>query len=217
MAKKKEELAAQYHFYEASMKKAKRFIGQGLYAEAVKSALEGCEHVDSMMQYAHKYQEREFHNIEAIDLVVKYAPFLFDFESLNSLEELLKSCKRIEKNTSVCIGDRLAGARNLVAQAHILWNYLDREPDVRQDQLRKNLGGEQEEWRYIAEHWEKMGLIIRQKEGASYRLSLQTRMEAETKGKCPRCGSFQEAPRAMLLEETACPDCGATVCFVILS
>lgn len=199
------------------MKKVSTFVGQGLYADAVRSAFEAWQHVDGMMQYARKYHEREFDSIEAIDCVLKYAPFLFDSTSLHVLETVLKTHKRIEKNTSVSIGDRLAAARSLLRQAHALWNYLEDNPDSRQDQLGRVLQGKQDQWRYIAESWERMGLLVREKEGRSYRLSLRTRMGAVTTGKCPKCGSEQEAPKAMLLEETECPDCGAVVFFVLLS
>ena len=217
MAMKKADMEVHYNSYKRSMAKVSKYVDQGLFAEAMKCALETWEHVDGMMQYARKYKEREFNTIEAIDCVLKYAPFLFDFESLNTLEQMLKSCKRIEKNTTISIANRLSGARKLMVQAHKFWNYLEHNLQARQDQLAKLLGGEQDQWRYIAESWEQIGLLTRQKEGKFYQLNLKTRMGAVTRGKCPKCGSYQEAPKAMLLEPTKCPDCSEKVYFVILS
>jgi len=217
MAMKKANMEVHYDFYKTSMTKARECVDHGLFAEAMKCAFEAWEHIDGMMQYARKYKNHEFDTIEAIDYVLKYAPFLFDFESLDTLEAMLKSCKRIEKNTDICIADRLSEAHGLMAEAHKFWNYLEHNPQIRQDRLAEVLGGEQDQWRYIAESWARMGLLTRQKEGNSYQLNLRTRMGAVTRAKCPKCGSHQEAPKAMLLEATMCPDCGENVYFVILS
>lgn len=214
MAMKKAEMEYHYHAYQARMDKVRKDVNGGLFTEALKSAFAAWEHVDGMIQYARKYNEREFNSIEAIDCVLKYAPFLFDFESLDSLEQMLKS---IKKNTNISIADRLSGARKLMAEVHKFWNYLEYNHGARQDRLAKLLGGDQDQWRYIAESWERMGLLVRLKEGNTYLLNLQTRMGALTNGKCPRCGSCQKAPKAMLLELTKCPDCSEQVYFVILS
>jgi hypothetical protein len=216
MVMKKTEMEAYYKSYQKCMIEVEGFVGQGLFAKALERAFEAWEYVDGMMQYARKYHNREFDSIEAIDCVLEYAPLLFDFERLNVLEQMIKSCKRIERNTNERIDDRLSKARRIMSQAHKLWNYLELNPQTRQDQLAKNIGGDQGEWRNIVETWEKMGLLLRYQEGGSYRLNLQTRMGALTRGKCIQCGSCQEAPKAILLEPTKCPDCGAKVYFVIL-
>ena len=213
---KKAEMEYHYNYYKKSMTDVRNFVDQGFFAEALKIAFEAWEHIDGMMQYARKYKDREFNNIEAIDYVLKYAPLLFDFESLDTLEQRLKSCKRIEKNTSICIAELLLEARRIMTQAHKLWNYLELNPHTRQDQLSKILGGNQDEWRNIVESWAKMGLLLRNKESRSYRLNIQIRMGELTRGKCTQCGSYQEAPKAMLLDTVTCPDCGKQASFVIL-
>jgi hypothetical protein len=37
------------------------------------------------------------------------------------------------------------------------------------------------------------------------------------RGKCPECGNVDEAPKAMFLEQVACPQCRARVVFVLLA
>ena len=106
-----------------------------------------------------RYKEEEFETINAIDLALKYAPLLLDFESLDELEQLLKDRKRIEKNTSHDLNDKLATARTQMWEAHRLWDHLERNPHSRQSELRQVLGGDQAQWRAIAELWEKMGLL----------------------------------------------------------
>lgn len=214
---KKAEKEAHQAAYHSLMDKARSAEREGLYRTAVELALESWDHIDGMMQYEHKYEEREFDGISAINTVLKYAPLLLDYRSLDKLEALLKNCRRIEKNTSESLGDRHAKAKEMMWDAHRMWGHLEQHPEGRQDKLRRILGGDQDRWRSIAEAWDKMGLLHRTSEGGSYRLSLFTRMGEVVSGKCPSCGSVVRAPKAMFLEEEDCPECRATVVFVILS
>ncbi len=189
----------------------------GMYHVAVKNALASWEHVDGMMQYARRYEKKEFSSVPAIDLILKYAPLLLDFESLDTLERLLKDYRRIEKNTSERLGEKLTSARASLRDTHRLWDHLEWNPGARQDELRRLLGGDQDRWRGMAEAWDRMGLLRREPERGSYRLSLSTRMGEVVPAKCPVCGNVVEAPKAMCLEEMACPECKVFVLFVILS
>lgn len=203
--------------YDALVSNAHRALQQGLYGEGVRLAISSWDYIDGMMQYERKYEEREFHSIETIDIVLHFAPLLFDFESLDKLELRLKSQRRIEKNTSEDLGQNLAKARALLWDAHRLWNHLERQSECRQDELRRTLGGDQDRWRSMAESWERMGLIRRTPEAGSYRLALSTRMDAPFSAKCPSCGAVGKAPKRKLLEELACPKCRAKVLFVFIS
>jgi hypothetical protein len=175
------------------------------------------EHIDGMMQYDRKYLNREFTTIPAIEMILKYAPLLLAFLTLDILEDLLKTYKRIERDTSDDMGDKLAKSRARMWDNHRLWGHLENHPDVMQDDLREALGGDQGYWRSVAEGWEKMGLLRRIPEGASYRLALLTRMGQVVSGKCSSCGDIAQAPKAMFLEEMTCPKCRTAVQFVILS
>jgi DNA-binding IclR family transcriptional regulator len=100
---------------------------------------------------------------------------------------------------------------------HRLWAYLEKHGEVRQDQLRQLLGGDQDHWRWLSESWEHMGLVSRTPEGGSYRVRLSTRMGQVVPAKCPSCGKVSEAPKAMFLEKMTCLDCNKRVLFVLLS
>lgn len=217
MAMKKAEMEAHREKYRALMGDARAAQQDGLYHKAVELALSSWDHVDGMMQYERRFEEKEFESIEGIDTVLKYAPLLLDFNNLDRLESLLKSQRRIDRNTSESLTEKLGKARALMWDVHHLWDHLEQHPGARQDELRQILGGDQDQWRLVAETWEKMGLVRRTPEGRSYRLSLCTRMGEVISGKCPKCGAFSEAPKAMLLEELACPKCRASVLFVMLS
>lgn len=216
MAMKKADMEWHYDSYKTCMERVETYKNQGLFAEALKQAFEAWEHVDGMMQYARRYKKHEFNDIEAINIVLEYAPLLFDYNSLNKLEEMLKQYKRIEKNTKVSMADLLSKARDLMGQAHKLWNYLERNHYAAQYALSNELGGKQKQWDSILKSWEKMDLVSQEGQGKDSQLNLQTRMGALIRGKCSKCGAFQEAPKAMFLEPTICPDCKEKVTFVIL-
>jgi len=216
MAMTKAEMEYHQQCYHSLMAIARASEQAGMYRVAVEKALASWEHVDGMMQYARKYENKEFSSVPAIDLILKYAPLLLDFGSLDALERLLKDCRRIEKNTSDSMGDKLTSARAFLRDAHRLWDHLEWNPGARQDELRRLLGGDQDRWRGMAEAWDRMGLLRREPEGGSYRLSLFTRMGEVVPAKCPACGNVFEAPKSMCLEEMACPECKASVLFVIL-
>lgn len=203
--------------YEALLAQARTAQKAGLYRKAVDLALAAWEHVDGMMRYGQKYEQKDFSSIAAIDFVLRYAPLLLDMRSLDELESLLRQCKRIERETAVCLADELASARARVWENHRLWDHLEQHPDCRQDELRQVLGGDQEQWRRSAEAWESMGLVRRTPEGGSYRLVLSTRMGEVIRAKCPSCGNVTEGTKAVFLEEVPCSHCRAKALFVMLS
>ena len=190
---------------------------KGDYFEAVRLALSSWKHVDGMMQYERRYQDREFSSIEAVDVILKHAPLLFDFQALDEVESLLKTQRRIERNTSDDLADRLARARMLMWDAHRMWDHLERHSKANQRELRRALGSDQHRWRSLAETWEEMGLISRKPEAGSHRLSLSTRMSEVILGKCSSCGVVVQAAKSKFLAERTCPKCITRVLFVILA
>jgi hypothetical protein len=218
MAKMKAELDADYTRHETVMGEARSACHRQDYERAIELAVSAWDCIDGMMLYERKYcNRREHHSIDSIDCVLRFAPLLFHFESLDKLAALLKSQRRIEKNTTTDVAQKLADARSLMADAHRLWNHLEKQGECRQDLLRNELGGDQDRWRSIAETWERMGLIHRVPDGGSYRLALSTSFDRPTRGKCPSCGVIGKATKARLLETITCPQCHATVQFVLLS
>jgi len=216
MAMKKAEKQTHRDRYAALIREAREAERAGLYRLGVEKALATWEHIDGMMQYARQFEKTEFDSVQGIDMILKYAPLLLDFPSLDKLEALLKENRRIDRNTSESLADKLAAARRAMWDNHRLWEHIERKPGTRQNALRQDLGGEQDVWRAVVEAWEKMGLVRRSPEGGSYRLSLSTRLGEVVRAKCPACGEVAEAPKGMFLEETRCPDCSASVRFVFM-
>ena len=214
---KKAEMEEHRRSYLRLMSQAREAEGEGLYRKAVQCALEAWDYIDGMMQFERRYRNVEFDSIPAIDLVLKYAPLLLDFETLDTLENLLKAKRRIERNTSENLADRLSAARERMWKDHRLWDHLERNPNARQDQLRTCLGGDQDEWRATAEAWHKMGLVTRTPDGGSYRLAICTRLGEMVPAKCPSCGNTFEGSKALFLEPMDCPKCKRTGLFVVLA
>lgn len=217
MAMKKAEMEEHQASYKRLMTEARSAEQQGLYRKAIQSALEAWDHIDGMLRYEKRYGEEEFDSIPAIDMVLRYAPLLLDFETLDALEGLLKEHRRIERATSTNLADRLQEARDSMWENHRLWDHLEHNPAAEQNQLRACLGGDQDRWRAVAEAWEKMGLVTRTPDGGSYRLTLSTRLGEVVRAKCPSCGHDCEGSKSLFLEPMECPECQDTGLFVILA
>lgn len=216
MAKKKAELEADADAYRMRMSLARESEARGLYVEAVSHASDALSHVDGMLQFAKRYEERTFGSVEAIDFLLRYVPFLLSLEHVERLESTLAQFKRIDRDVEQDIAGAAKAARQRTWDNHRLWAFLESRGEACQDALREELGGDQAQWRTTAEGWERMGLVVRVREGASYRVSLATRLNQVIGGKCPHCGEVSEAPKAMLLEPVNCPSCRKTGSFVLV-
>jgi hypothetical protein len=217
MAMTKAEMENHAREYRSLVAIARSAQQEGAYRRAVQYAVSSWKFIDGMMQYDRKYEERAFASVEGIDIVLRCAPFIFDSDSLDDLGSLLKSQRRIEKHTSTDLADELSEARALMWKAHRLWNHLEQRAEVMQDELRQYLGGDQDQWRFIAEVWDAVGLVRRIPEGRSYRLSICTRLDELARAKCPSCGAIGKGRKSRLLETSNCPKCRAAVDFVILA
>jgi hypothetical protein len=149
LTKKEKEAAAEQ--YDSIMARARLALKTGMFKEAVKLALSTFDHIDAMMRHKESTENIKFHSINAIDLVLKYAPLMLDFRTLDKVDELLRTRKRIDREAEADLAADLAAARERMWQAHRLWDHLEQNPGARQEELRQVLGGNQEEWRTCCE------------------------------------------------------------------
>ena len=217
MAMTKAEMEQHWTQYQAFLTEIGEPIENGDYKTAIELSVAAWEHIDGMMQYERKYNNLETVPLCALDVVLKFAPILFDFKALDKVDTFLKGQRRIEKNADSDLSDARAKARELMWEAHRLWDHIERHTHPRQDDLRRSLGGDQDRWRSLAETWERMGLLFRSPEGGSYRLSFCTRMDDPVLAKCPSCGAVGKTPKTRFLDNLACPKCHASVNFVFLA
>jgi hypothetical protein len=217
MAKNKAQLQSDAAHYRAAVELMRNAHVDGRYSEAVEIASQGCDFVDGMMQYERRFEGRgDRKTIETFNYIFQYAPLVFHRNSLETIGGLVKSQKRIDKNTTSDLSGELSAATVLMWDAHRLWCLLEQVGETHQDKLRVTLGGDQDRWRAIAESWSHMGLVHRIPERGSYRISLATRITAEVRGKCASCGATGKAAMGRFLEAIACPKCKATTQFVML-
>jgi len=217
MAMKKAEMEAHAAEYHKRMKKAKAAESKGLYRAAVETAISACAFIDGMMQFERKYEQVAFSTVAAIDVVIRYAPLLLDYQSLNKLAALLADYRRIERDTAADLGEMLQNARSRMWDYHRLWSYMEVHPEVDENRLCKTLGGKSEQWQMALQDWEKMGLLRRISDGSFRRLALSTRMGQVVGGKCSACGKVSEAPKRAFLEPMVCCACRSTVLFVLVA
>ncbi len=209
-----EQHSAAYH---ALMDEVSTSIRAGLFREAVDLAVSSFSHVDGMMQFEQKYGGKTTTSVASIDFVLQHAPLMFDIESIETLENLLHSQKRIAKNVSVDLSDQLGKARLLVWEAYRFWDYLEQHLTVREDDLRVALGGDSMQWRSIAKSWSDMGLINRFGDSGHHQVSLVTHLERPILAKCPSCAAVVQAIKEKVLEERTCPKCRQKRLFVLLA
>jgi DNA-directed RNA polymerase subunit RPC12/RpoP len=213
----KAELEFENQQHRSFMDDARAKLEAGAFSDAVEAALMACQYVDGMMQYDRRWGSKsDFQRIDSIALVLRYAPLIFDSGTLEQLATLLKLQRRIDKNAAADIAADLDAAKETMWDAYRLWTHLEIEIDVRQDELRGTFGGDQDRWRWIAEMWERMGILKRVSENGSYRLSLATRLDIATRGKCESCGATGQAAKYQLLQEIRCPKCQHLGFFVLL-
>jgi hypothetical protein len=209
---KKAELEIDFRQYQASKANMLRAQKEGQYQAALDFAVSSFNHIDGMMQFDRKYRgQTECHSVDTIDFVLKYAPLLFDYESLDKVEELLKSQRRIEKNTTADLAEALASARSKTWDCYRLWTLIENSGEVAANDLKH-----EPLLRSIANSWRKLG-ILRHKVNDEKTQVFVTRLDDKVRGKCPSCGATGAGAKVKLIEPITCPRCKQTVCFVLLA
>lgn len=213
----KVEMESHRNEYHALVSKARAAIQSGAHLQAVQMAVSSWPHIDGMMQYERKHEKMDLVHLEGVEIVLAHAPYLLDFESLNQLDNLLKSQRRIEKNTSADLAENVAKSRALMREAYDFWSFLESSQDSPEQQLNENWKRNQVSWQSIAKTWEAMGLIRRSSNRDPKGFVFSTQMRAHSVGKCSSCGAIGKAAKAKFLQKMACPKCKTTAYFVILA
>lgn len=211
----KADLAADTAQYDALVREARAAEAAGHFAKAVRTAASAWEHLEGMMKYRRKYEEVDFRSVPCIDIVLRYAPLVLDHEVLGRLAELLRTRKSIDRHASDDLSQRVEAAKALMRAAHRLWDHVDKHGDFVQSRLRGTLGGDQDQWRWIAERWESMGLLRREKERGSYRLRHVTNLDESVTATCFECGTASAARKGDFLIPYPCAKCGRSTAFSI--
>ncbi|MGE3316577.1 MAG: hypothetical protein AB7O26_15785 [Planctomycetaceae bacterium] len=196
---------ANYHERIVMSRDAER---EARYGEAVHLAKSAWKYIDGMMRYERKYLQQEFDSIDAIDIVLQYAPVVFDHESLFELDAFLKKNERIAKQVALDLDAELRAAHRLMGQAVKLWSRLEVDGKIE--------GNHPAELSPIAEAWREMGVVRKLTDHGLDNLEFVTLLNTPARGKCPRCAAVVQATKSKLLEELRCPGCREMVEFVLI-
>jgi len=218
MAKKKAELEKDVIAYEACIARMEALLQRRLYEEALNEAVAAWKHVDGMMQFKSRYEQKQFESVRCVDIVTTYAPVLFRSDVLEHLEALLQSQRRVERNTAADLGHALATARRRMVDAHRLWNLIAQPASTKIADLAVSLGGDLAEWEAIARLWSNLGVVrFTNNPIDSVSLEFASNLEASCRGKCAHCGAVVRALQRRLLEAQNCPKCGIESMYCLLN
>jgi hypothetical protein len=211
----KAELSAERDKYSELLAQAKFAELNNDVVRAVELAVESLPYIDSMMQFERKYEKRTFDRIEAIDVILKFAPLLLDLRALNALDETLKTQKRIDKNADADLAADWASARKTLLGAWAVWTCLETPAAKERSDVKIHLLDRKTVGRII-EHWVRWGLVQRDLVDGRLTAKLSTNLSETVACKCSDCGAVARAAKSMLLSEVPCPHCRSTSIFVEL-
>jgi hypothetical protein len=184
------------------------------FVECVAAAKRGWPFVADTMKYERKYEHRTFSSIGCIDLVLEYAPPLFDIDSLNELEWLLKDDRSIDRAATDDLAARLLEARNQIAKNLKAWRLLD-AGDVEPRILRRDAAITNPECARLLLVWTSIGCATRSSVDGLEVVKLQSLSARRLQAECSECGTVCVDKGAAFLDDCPCPRCATRTYFVI--
>jgi hypothetical protein len=210
---RKSKLESDFHHYSTLLANMRQFKKANRFQEALTFAIASLDYIDGMMQFDRKFgKQSQFHSIDTIDFVLKHAPMLFDVESIDNVEALLKAKRTIEKNTTANLAELITAARSSVWEAYRLWTLFEQATTVTEEHF-----GREPSLRSIMKFWMKVGLVHQTSTEGDSSYELTTQLTDKVRGKCPLCGATGSGTKVRLLEKITCPKCKEHVSFVLLA
>jgi predicted RNA-binding Zn-ribbon protein involved in translation (DUF1610 family) len=211
---KKVQLEHHHQAYYEIVEAAHAHLSQHEYVRAVELASTAWGHIDGMLKYERRYENQSHDSLDAIDIVLRYAPLLFLGEALDRLGQLLQAKRTIDKHVSLDIAGELTASRTRLSLAYRLWNWIDR-------------GGKHDDHGFqqicrdrqhvvVLQEWSEMQLVSVSVDAGAVRAEFVTRLDAYVHGKCPSCGAKARARKRRFLSSIACPNCKADVYFTLI-
>jgi hypothetical protein len=201
--------------YDRRIEQSRSAIRSRQYALGLGIAKQSWQFMNGMVQHERKHQRESF-SFDGIVLVLKFAPLLFDLASLDEATSFLKTERRTMKFSCDDLQSLSIEAQERLWMGYRLWDYLEQHEAIDQSVLKGVLGGSQEKWRGIVNGWIAMGCVSGTTQAGSTQLSLTTRMEQRTYGKCFACGALAGAKKSTFLDRAVCPVCRDETWFVLL-
>ena len=144
----------------------------------------------------------------SFEVICKYAPPLFEHATIESFFNFVKTTRVIARHENDYVQwAAVALEREEIARS--LWNHLEQQPGVLQQDISREIGIDWEVWTGIVTIWEKLGLIIRKPDNGSDRLHLQFRFDATAEGICQTCSVRGRGRKELFFKPISCSKCGA--------
>ncbi|MHB1038316.1 MAG: hypothetical protein ACYC35_28140 [Pirellulales bacterium] len=202
------ELQGHHDAYEDSEQIIRAMVDEGEFPKVFSFCTTSFPHIVAAITFRRKRSiTPQTPDFLAFTTIQKYAPPLFEHAAIESLFEFVSSSRVLVQAENNFL-DSIEAARRREHLAHQLWNHLEHHPGMLQSDIRADLGVVQDDADKIVELWEKLGIVDRQPEGRSYRLSFRTQLDAESLGICPNCGVRGKARKHLFFRPVTCQKCG---------
>ena len=200
----KAELEAAFLRYAGRSEAARTLAAAHDYPAAVRAAAEALPSTWDAVAYQRRYRRDERPALPAIDLLLRYAPAVFDGPALDALESWWVGAKRAGKKRYPDLPADLAASRRAMRLAARLWDDLDEpSPPAPADPWAAAIVGA----------WVAMGAASPGPGGGAVRHVSHPR--APTEAVCPNCGGLRRAGLSDLLDPVTCGRCGRASVFVL--
>lgn len=205
----KGELEWQCNTFQAIATQAIEAQQNHLYSQAIDYALQSFPFIDGMIQYERRYKKTEQINQPTLKLILAFSPVIFRWHSIDQVEVLINTTKRIERNSDIEWRSKIDESRKLLISAQNLWNSIETlQHDFSTiDPISRS---------FILTAWERIGLVSIVKDSKTFQYQFVSALNARYRAKCPECGQICDATKESLLSKLKCPRCMVTSYFVLL-
>lgn len=202
--------------YSVLLDDARAFVSRGQPAQALKLAVESLPHVDGMMQFARKYEDRELESIDTIALIFELAPALLHIESLDAVQATLKQKRRVERETADNLSEKLEIANSRLWKCHTAWGLLDRDAQRNPDSGSTDSPTRPPDDYSALSLWEKWGIVRQATDAGVTKYERVLRVDAVARAKCSNCGILARAAKSRFWKRLECPKCKQSAWFVLI-
>jgi hypothetical protein len=217
MAKTKAELQNDQAEYDRLHAAALAAVGRVDFDAALDHCIDSLKHVDGMMQFEKRWEKRQFHSVETIDLLLRYAPILQRRDCLDALTTILAADRRIDRLATADLAALLLEADLRFRRVSQLIDFVGEFGNAAREMLAARYGGPPEEWAALSETLEQVHYLTTVHTGDRLELQRRTDISRDASGQCRNCGTVARAPLEDLLGGCVCQSCGVetdlTLCF----
>jgi hypothetical protein len=207
---KKAELEGHFRAYETLVETIQTMVGNRRIRGALSTCLSSFPHVVPMTMYRKREgMEPDFPELVPFDAILRYAPPLFEHATIQSLQEFAQTTRQLSRHPNE-YAKAIEAALEREDLARRVWNRVERDPGVMQDDLCRHLGVSENRLLEIVGPWEYLGVARRKRDGTDWKLRLVSCLDEQMVGVCPVCGTAGRGQRSTLFCQVPCKGCGTT-------